>query len=98
MSLSRGESGAVLDAQVHGRGLDEYRGHMKLHEMKTDISVVRTLLVTSAGVVEDLLKLRWERAADRVFSLRERRVRLLEAKRSAPGRELAHLIETQRRF
>jgi hypothetical protein len=56
------------------------------------------LLVTGAGeLAENVLKLRTSKIAKLVSVVRERKVDLLQAEASAPGRELALLSGIRRR-
>jgi hypothetical protein len=78
--------------------LDEYRAHMAIHRIKTNIGTVRSLIVGTAGLAENIIKLNWNRVASSLFSIRERHAALLEAEQKAPGRELAYIVEATDRF
>jgi hypothetical protein len=66
--------------------------------MKVRAGAIETFVTTSADVLEGLLKVKWSDAARALFSLRRRHLQLLEAKRQAPGRQIAHLAHIRGRF
>ena len=78
--------------------LAEYEDHMKLHRMKVRAGALETFITTSAEVLEGLARLRWSDSAKALFSVRRRRIQLLEAERQAPGRHLAYLAHVRNRF
>lgn len=78
--------------------LDEYDAHMRLHRIKTKSGLLRTICVTSAEVMENILKLKLGDLAKMPFELHEKHVALLEAERSAPGRQLAYLLQAREIF
>ena len=76
----------------------EYEDHMKLHRMKVEYGGLETLITSSAEILESLVRVRWTKAAKALFSIRRRRVQLLEAERKAPGRQLAYLAHVRGHF
>ena len=78
--------------------IDEYGAYMRLHQIKANTGLIRTVVVHGAQFAENILKLRLGVAAEQLLSIRERRIALLEAEQKAPGREIAYLVEAQRRF
>jgi hypothetical protein len=78
--------------------LDEYHSHMRLHHMKTNRSVLESVIVGGAEVLENIAKFRFGKLANSIFALREQKVALLEAERSAPGREVAYIAQTRNAF
>lgn len=69
--------------------LADYERSLKAHKVKYKSSTMRSIVVGAAGVLEDLAKLRLEKATDRFFSLRTSKADMLLAEASAPGRELS---------
>jgi hypothetical protein len=82
----------------------DYVGHMKFHRMKTRQETLKTLLysegfftgaqltgwshlITTAGIVLSPL-----------FTIAQHRIKLMEAERNAPSREVAYIIESQKTF
>lgn len=78
--------------------LAKYEKHMKIHKMKVNRSTLQTIVVTSAELLEDLIKFKWGKAAKLLFSLQERKISLLEAELKAPGVEVAYLSKTRDQF
>jgi hypothetical protein len=78
--------------------LDEYEEHMKLHRMKVNKGATETLLTVAGKVAEDFVKLKWGELAKVPFILRERKLSLLDAEKSAPTREPAYISIAKRRF
>lgn len=78
--------------------MDEYTRHMRVHRLRLQHGALRALLTTGAGVTEGLLKLRLRTAVDALFSVRDRQLELETLEHQAPGREIAYLVHTRRRF
>jgi len=78
--------------------IDEYVAYMRLHRMKANTGPIRMVLVQGAQLAENILKMKWGAAAEQLLSFRERQIALLEAEQKAPGREIAYIVEAQRRF
>lgn len=78
--------------------LFDYESQLRLHHLKFSSGVLQTILTTSAGCLENLLTLRWSKAAQALVGFRHERVQLLEAERNTAGRELAYIVEANRAF
>jgi hypothetical protein len=78
--------------------IDEYRNYMALHNIKANTGVIRTLFVTAADIAGKVASLKWGEAAKALFVFHERRIALLEAEQKAPGREVAYIVEAQKKF
>jgi hypothetical protein len=78
--------------------IDQYRQHMKLHRMKTNIGTLETIVTTSAEVLGDLASFKWGKAAEALFSLKRRQVALLEGELTAPGSEVAYIVKARETF
>ncbi len=76
----------------------DYRRHMNLHKMKVDTGAFETVIVTAAELIEDLAKFKWGKAAKSLFSIKERRIALLEGEINAPGSEVAYIVKTREQF
>jgi hypothetical protein len=74
----------------------EYQRHMRVQGMKINTGFWETVVTTGAKIAEDILKVKWADAAQAVFSLKHRRIQLLEAEFNAPGREVAYVLKSQR--
>jgi len=60
--------------------------------------MVQVLVVAAAGILEDVAHFKFSSAAERLFSIGEARLRLLEAEATAPGRELAYVTKAREQF
>lgn len=78
--------------------LAEFEHHMSLHRIKHSRGILRILLTTSAGLLEELVHLRFRKALDVVFEASAHRLALMEAEASAPGRALAYVVKARRHF
>ena len=69
----------------------EYQRHMELHRMKINVSALETILVSIADrKFGDIVK--------GLFSVRHRKIALLEGELKAPGREIAFISKAQETF
>lgn len=78
--------------------LYDYQRHLHLHKMKSNASAFETIMVAGAELLENLVKLNWGTVAKGMFSLRHRKIALLEKEMTAPGSELAYVFAARRRF
>lgn len=83
--------------ELFQENLAAFTDHIRLHRMKTQPGTVRTLITTFADAAEHIGKREWGKAV-RAFSVHERKISLLEAERSAPGRELAYVVQANEKF
>ena len=72
-----------------------YEEHMRIHRMKFDQGIVESLVTTAADVCENLVKLRWGKLAKLPFSLRHKKMDLLEAEANAPGHEISYVVRAR---
>lgn len=73
----------------------QYDKHMKAHNVESNIGTFENIVITSAEMLEDIMKFKWGDAAKLIFSFSERKVKLLQAELDAPGRELAYIIKAR---
>lgn len=78
--------------------IDQYQQHMRLHRMKTNVGTLETVVTTTAEVLGNLASFKWGKAAEALFSLRRRRVALLEGELTAPGSEVAYIVKARETF
>jgi hypothetical protein len=78
--------------------LDEYNDHLTRHKLKTTTSVLQSLLSTTAEIAGNLASFKWGTAVENLFILRKRRIDLLEAEHTAPGREVAYIANITQAF
>lgn len=91
-----GVSAASFQMELE-EAVDEYRTHLRLHDMRSHGPTV-TVLLAIPGAIEELIHGRPRKAIDQLFSLRERRVARLEKELLAPGHEYSFLYEAEKRF
>lgn len=77
---------------------NEYKEHMRIHHMKIELGTMETVVVASAEILENLVRLKFGKAVKAIFAIEKRKVELLDAERQAPGRQLAYIINTVERF
>jgi hypothetical protein len=76
--------------------LQEYEDHMRLHRLKTTRGTFETLITCGLEVFENLLRLRPSQAVKPLFAVRDRRLALWDAERSAPGRDVAYVLDARK--
>lgn len=76
----------------------DYTEYMRIEKMKFFTTPLQIFFTSLAGFAEDIMKMRLESAVNRIFSVRQRRVKLMEAERLAPGREIAYLVKARETF
>jgi hypothetical protein len=77
---------------------EEYRSHMKGAGINAGTSVLKTVVVATAELIENALKFKLKEVAEMPFKLFSARGELLEAERKAPGRELAYIVRASDEF
>ncbi len=76
----------------------EFRRHMQLHKIESQLGLLRTTVVAAASLAEDLVKIKWGKLAEQLFAFQPERLKLLKAEATAPGREIAYLAKVNSRF
>jgi hypothetical protein len=72
--------------------------YVKNNKASYNLNAVGTLLVTAAEVAEDLVKIRWGKAAKGVATLVSRKAGDLGHEMSGPAKELTYILRAQERF
>jgi hypothetical protein len=78
--------------------VSRYERAFMLEKMSTSTGVVETLVVTTAGIAESLVKFQWSKAAKKLFEVRHRQIDLMKAEMPLPGREVAYIVKARERF
>ena len=78
--------------------MHDYERHLKLHKMKYSTGTLETIVTVGAEFLENMVKFEWGKAAKALFAIKHRRIELLEAEMSAPGSEVAYLVEAKKKF
>ena len=97
-TLSAGNATPQHCAQELEHLLHEYEDYMRLNKLKISIGTLETIITLGAQTAEDLVKFKWGNAAKALFSVSNRKIGLMEAERSAPGREIAYLVRARDAF
>ena len=71
--------------------INEFEEHMHLHQIKTGVGAMETIFVPLADALHDIVTFKWGSAIKPLLEVKNRRIKMLEAERSAPGRELAYV-------
>lgn len=96
--VSRGE---LVPAEVEERleyFISQYQRHMKLHRMKANQGVLQAIVVSSAEFAENLIKFKWGKIAQNLFSIKQRKIALMEGELTSPGKEIAYIVKARERF
>ena len=78
--------------------LSKYENHMRIHKMELTHGVLRTAVVGTATILEDLAKFKWGKLADSLFAVSDRNAALMKAELDVPGREVSYLLCVSREF
>jgi len=78
--------------------LYNYERHMELHKMKHNVDTFEAIVVTTAEVLEGIAKLNLADSVRKLFSIKHRRVELLEAELNNPGAEIAYIYKSREKF
>ncbi len=71
--------------------LHEYEQHLKFHRLKYTHGTFRVFMTTASEILEGLVRLKFSKVTETLFSLSEKKLDLFEAELSAPGREIAYI-------
>jgi hypothetical protein len=75
--------------------LSQFRRGIEIHRMKANTVALETLLVTSADLPRNLLTLQWGSIARGLFSIKHRKIALLEGELTAKGSEVAYIMKAR---
>lgn len=78
--------------------LHDYRKHMEVHRMKSEVGTLEVMVVTVAEIAENLVKFKWGRIAKTLFSVKQQEVALMEAELKAPGGDVAYIAKAKDTF
>jgi hypothetical protein len=78
--------------------LEEYKNFMKLQKIKYNLGAIESIVSASAALIEDIVKLRFEKLFSRIFTFAKNRVDLAEVEMKAPHRELQYLVKIGERL
>lgn len=75
--------------------LNDYESHLNFHKLKHTHSTLRVWVTTVAEIAESLVRLKFSKIAETVFTLSEKNLELYEAELQAPGREIAYISKAR---
>jgi len=78
--------------------LADYDSYMALHHRNMVHSRLDVIITTTAELLESLVTFRLSAAVKQLLNLRRAEINLLKTELDAPGREVAYLYESHRRF
>lgn len=77
---------------------NEYEQQMKLHKMKVNNGILETFFMVTTEALEGILRLKPTQTIKALFSVKHRRVQLLEAELNARGCEIAYVVKAREEF
>jgi hypothetical protein len=78
--------------------LFQHRQHLKAHKLSCRWGTLGGTFVAAAEIAEDLVKIKWGKAAGAIVSIFDRRLQLLDAELSNPAKEISYIVKAQERF
>lgn len=96
--LAKGEIDPIKARLTIASSISEYEESLRRNKIKTSRGTFEAIIVSSAEVLEDLVKFKWSAAAKAIFAIFKENAEFLEAEQKAPGRELAYIAKAQKRF
>jgi hypothetical protein len=98
--------GRIVRDQLSPREIEEeleflihqYQSHLHFHKMKVNFETWRTIVAAQADIIPNLIRLKWGDVLKPLFALRHRRIELMELELTAPGNEIAYIVESRESF
>ena len=91
-----------LTATEAGEKLDwllfQHQQHLKAHKLSCRWGTVGGTFVAAAEILEDLVKIKWGKAAGAVVSIVDRRLELMKAELANPAKEISYIVKAQEQF
>lgn len=75
--------------------LNEYKQHLKLHRLKTDLSSFEVYTIAVLEVLENLIKLKFSKAIGNIMTLRRKEIEMLQDELMLPGKEVAYITKVE---
>ena len=75
--------------------MNEFEKNMQLHKMKSNVETVETIVKIPLDLLENVVKLKFSKLLEPIFSIKKRQISLLEAEMNAPGREIAYVLKAR---
>ena len=74
----------------------EYTHQIELHKLKYSYSQIETITLTGLEVIENLLSLKFSKAAKALFDINRQELNLLEAENKITGKEMALIYDLRK--
>ena len=78
--------------------INEFQRFMNIHKIKANTETLEVLVKAPLEFIGNLVTLNFSKIIDPLFVLQKRKILLLEAEASAPGREIAYIMKTRDAF
>ncbi len=78
--------------------LYKYRKSLEIHRIKYHQGFLQTIVVGTAELIENALKLKFSNIAKGLFKINEGKADLMDVELNAPGNELAYIYKAQEKF
>ena len=78
--------------------INEFQEHMKFHKIKANAETIEVITNSISDVLANLLTLKFSRLLEPLFAIRKRQISLMEAELTAPGKEMAYIIQSREAF
>ncbi|MCP4338631.1 MAG: hypothetical protein GY799_07000 [Desulfobulbaceae bacterium] len=79
-------------------GLEDYRAHMRFSRMEADIGSIEAFVVSTAEIMENVVRLKFGAVAKGLFSLFKGNMATTKAELTSPGKQLAFIDAAQGTF
>lgn len=76
----------------------QYRKSLDIHKIKHHQGVLQTIIVGSAELIENALRLKFSNIAKGLFQINQGKADLMNLELTAPGNELAYIYQAQNKF
>lgn len=96
--LCRGNYSAADARDELATLMDDYQIYMRKQHRDMTRSRMEVIATTAAEVLEDLAHVRFSRTIEALFRLLRGEATLLESELTAPGREVAYIVQTREHF
>jgi len=78
--------------------MHQYQNHMNLHKMKVNLMTLEAIIKAPLEVLENLVRIKWSKLPDPLFTITRRKIAILDVELNAPGRELSYIIKAKHKF
>jgi hypothetical protein len=96
--LARGSADPFEVSERIADLMSRYERALSIEKMSRDTGVLETIVVSTAEVAEALVKFKWATAAKKLFEVRHKRIDLMKAQLTLPGREVAYIVKAREEF